>query len=190
MKNSSEAQRYAEPIIAAGKVGERHPTKPLYVEAAHPGLAGKVAADAERRANAKFKEAAALACEAAALQAEGRTEMHMHILGLAPTSKKGEGFCRCARVWDPLWAFCEEISAVAANGLDGHLDDGPGLNAAEAKVLAQELKRSIERDQWAKYIDRLHERAADMPDESRWLLPALREFAEFLEDCGGFQIWV
>ena len=117
--------------------------------------------------------------------------MGMDVLGIAPTSEKGDYFGLNVWGWHPLWGYCAEISDVAARVENGHSNDGDGLNAADAKLLAQELKRSIDNGQWASFIQRLNERAAETPGEPPYdaLLPKLLEFADFLEDCGGFKIW-
>ena len=85
-----------------------------------------------------------------------------------------------------------------------HTNDGDGLDSPDSKVLALVLRGAVESgrfDKWARKNGEWHEAEGDMPAHyemgktlvCRYGYYTNREhvlkFAEFLEHCGGFEMW-
>lgn len=80
--------------------------------------------------------------------------MGMDVYGVKPTAKEGEYFRNPAWFWRPLWNYCCIIGKdIIANPQIGWFNDGEGLTAGDALLLAKKLQESIDNgdcDQYAK----------------------------------------
>jgi len=154
--------------------------------------------------------------------------MGMDVYGNNPTSEKGEYFRNTVWWWHPLATYCEEVCGSTCGQCESwHSNDGDGLDAENAAVLASALLEEIESGRCAEWKERYEEELASLPDEecsicggtgyrqeppnvgpgdqkcngcdgvgSRrpwdthypFSVENVQEFAEFLQDCGGFKI--
>ena len=170
--------------------------------------------------------------------------MGMDVYGKKPKSPQGEYFRNNVWYWHPLWDFCQDNFAVARKVVNGHTNDGDGLNAADSKALGKGIFQMLNNGEAQKYIDERNERLSQLervtcylckgtgirtddigveagqptkelsPEQAivygrthgwcngcdgdgknepwetnyRLTLENLEEFANFLMDCGGFEI--
>lgn len=171
--------------------------------------------------------------------------MGMDVVGKKPTGAAGEYFRNNMWYWRPLWDWCMHIAPELLAEVNGHYNDGEGLDADGAAQLARIIRSHIDDGRAQQAIDQFNQAKAEvdrqdcnlcdatgirtdqvgidlgMPDKEleeslRILLGRDRgwcngcngeglrshliqnyhmdisnivEFAEFLEDCGGFEIW-
>lgn len=150
--------------------------------------------------------------------------MGMDVYGKNATSEKGQYFRNNCWWWRPLWNYCQSVSYVAQQVEYGQSNDGDGLNAEDAVLLAETLQAEIDSGRCLQYEQEYRDHLAALPDEECNLcngtgtrtdaivqgkcngcegkgsrrpwqthypfeVENVREFAEFLRDSGGFEIW-
>jgi len=159
--------------------------------------------------------------------------MGMDVYGRKPKNEKGEYFRNSVWYWHPLWDYCLKMHPkIAEKCKDGHSNSGDGLNASDAKRLANVIKKDLESGEAQLYHDmylryqallpkevcsicqgtKIHkyksvnnglaieeERICNNCDEKgmreSWMknypfsLDNLKEWQEFLDNCGGFNIY-
>lgn len=71
-------------------------------------------------------------------------QLGMDVIGMAPTSKTGEYFRASVWWWRPLWEYCLDVAPVARKVKHGQCNDSDGLNAADARRLAAQLRAKID----------------------------------------------
>lgn len=143
--------------------------------------------------------------------------MGMDVYGKKPKNEKGKYFRNNVWWWHPLWEYVEyAFPDIAEKVPYAHSNDGDGLNAKDSKLLALKLRKNLKDGKVAQYakereeiiklgkIEYLHNRKQqamlegkneeDLPKDFYWpeMYPFSEknvvEFAEFLENCGGFSI--
>lgn len=159
--------------------------------------------------------------------------MGMDLVGVFPSSEKGQYFRANIWYWRPLWGYIEEnFSDIACKVESPYTNEGYGLDADNSIILAQEIHRHVhgglakdyERNwnnriaalslidcsicngsgnrEWPEGITRewieqcngcnvCHGTGLERPFESwyHFSVEVLEEFSQFLEHCGGFEIW-
>jgi hypothetical protein len=91
--------------------------------------------------------------------------MGMDVYGNNPISEKGEYFRNNVWWWRPLWDFCEEIAPELVSGVQGHTNDGDGLDEEGAKALANILTISLSEGVVDTYEQKRNEYLASLPKE-------------------------
>jgi len=90
--------------------------------------------------------------------------MGMDVFGNEPATKAGEYFGKNCWNWRPLWDYCHDTAPelIDDNLHDaGHYNDGAGLDADDAKALADILQQRLDRGDTKQYKeDRLRLLAA------------------------------
>lgn len=149
--------------------------------------------------------------------------MGMDVYGKNATSEKGQYFRNNVWWWRPLWNYCLSVSYVAQQVEGGHYNNGDGLDADDAKMLAETLFAEINAGRTLQYEQEYTAFLKALPDEECDLCKGsgfrtdaivtgecngcqgkgqrrpwdthypfsvenVREFAEFLQDSGGFEI--
>ena len=121
--------------------------------------------------------------------------MGMDVFGLEPRSETGAYFRANVWYWHPLASFCEVLAPDITRHCEyWHSNDGRGLNDEHSRALSAALIGAIG-DGVVEGAIAAHEAfLAELPENAmeRWYgfdLATAREFAAFLADCGGFEIW-
>ncbi len=111
------------------------------------------------------------------------TKMGMDVYGKKPSSEAGKYFRNNIWWWHPLASYIVKRGPpeVTRKCRYWHSNDHDGLNAKDALKLAQWLRQEL--------ADGSCEAYADSLDEEAFSVENVREFAVFLEACGGFEIW-
>ncbi len=111
--------------------------------------------------------------------------MGMDIFGSNPTSEEGRYFRRNVWTWRPLAELVTELCPEETAACEfWQSNDGDGLDDAESKKLAERLCALLASGAVKTYCaNRAAEIAPYGVDETD-----VREFAEFLKECGGFAI--
>lgn len=91
--------------------------------------------------------------------------MGMDVYGKNARSEKGEYFRNNVWWWRPLWDYCQSVSYVAQQVAYGHSNDGDGLDAEDAVLLAETLQAEIDSGRCLEYETAYRARLAAMPDE-------------------------
>lgn len=65
--------------------------------------------------------------------------------------------------WRPLWDYCNTVAPHLCGKVNGHFNDGDGLDEEDALELAEILKGEIYSDATAKYEARYNARLAALP---------------------------
>jgi len=91
--------------------------------------------------------------------------MGMDVYGNNPISEKGEYFRNNVWWWRHLWDFCEEIATELTHGVQGHTNDGEGLDGGGAKALANILTTSLSEGVVDTYEQKRNEYLASLPKE-------------------------
>lgn len=133
--------------------------------------------------------------------------MGMDVNGKAPTSKEGEYFWASVWTWHPLWDLCCAVAPLVIGeetARDCQYNDGKGLDAEQAKLLADALERALEigiekvrvlRPSRSEAADAMMQMLGGSVNENArgsWyeLQPErIRVFVQFLRACGGFEVW-
>jgi hypothetical protein len=133
--------------------------------------------------------------------------MAMNVHGSNPDLKVGERFERNIWCWSALWGYCASISPEAASlGVDAYLNDGHGLDAKDAKKLAATLREELATDATKADVRAIEEFEVAPPTtpatealiatfhaavttRCHFSEQDVREFADFLEHSGGFEIY-
>ena len=79
--------------------------------------------------------------------------MGMDVIGVAPTSERGEYFRNNVWWWRPLWNYCCEVSEEARSVENGHTNDGDGLDGDGSIALAKALLAEINSGRTKAYQD-------------------------------------
>lgn len=91
--------------------------------------------------------------------------MAMDVIGNIPSSPLGKSFHKTNSAWFPLWAYCEEVFSKCKE-INGYVNDGRGLNDADAFQLAVILHREIQAGRTAEYAAAQAMRVSKLPNES------------------------
>jgi hypothetical protein len=131
----------------------------------------------------------------------------MDVYGNKPTAPEGRYFRRNVMAWSPLADFCLALAAEECRACTyWHANERDGLNAEQARRLAQRLEQLIVDGTAAGYIARRDSKLAAVPDVPcprcegtgkersvkglyRLDIRDVMEFAAFLKASGGFEIW-
>jgi len=144
--------------------------------------------------------------------------MGMDVYGKNPKNEKGKYFRNNVWWWHPLWEYVEHAFPDIAEKVEyAHSNDGDGLNAKDSKILATKLKKHIKDGKVADYskerqeaielgkiehLQQTKQKAIEEGKDEKELLKQeyywpehyhfnvenVAEFAEFLDNCGGFSI--
>lgn len=111
--------------------------------------------------------------------------MGMDVYGRDAKSEKGKYFRNNVWWWHPLWDYClSQYPTVTQGCKQGHTNDGDGLSAGNSKKLAKLIKRDLENGRAQKYADAYMDK-----DKYPFSIDNLKEWQEFLDNCGGFNIY-
>ena len=131
--------------------------------------------------------------------------MGMDAIGVAPTSGVGKWFCCNWWWWRPLSDFVRDVAPdITGACCNWDTNDGDGLNEDGAKWLAAAIRKAAasgKLEGWAKGHGEFIPAVTTGPEEDR--MPAHYRvdehyyfddetalgFADFLESCGGFELW-
>lgn len=107
--------------------------------------------------------------------------MGMDVFGKQPRSKTGEYFRNSIWWWHPLADYILENSPqeLTSKCRYWHSNDGDGLDDEDSKKLADHLQQ---------LIDSGHTAASAGRYGRCFSVDNVQEFADFLRDCGGFEI--
>jgi hypothetical protein len=120
--------------------------------------------------------------------------MGMDVYGKAPSSPKGEYFRNNVWWWRPLADYCLEVSPETTASCSGwHTNDGDGLGEKDSLELAADLRACLLSGTTLESERRRTAHLSVLPSESmeswyRFSEDNVREWVEFLESCGGFEI--
>lgn len=118
--------------------------------------------------------------------------MGMDVYGNEPTDANGEYFRNNVWWWRPLASYIEETHPeIAAHCESWHTNDGDGLNAEHSKSLAEKLRQDIISGRVSNYKKAKYSHEFHSDKVETWYQFSeenVKEFADFLEHCGGFQI--
>lgn len=143
--------------------------------------------------------------------------MGMDVYGKKPKNEKGKYFRNNVWWWHPLWDYIEyAFPEIASKVVYAHTNDGDGLGARDAKLLALKLRNNLKNGKVAEYekeyhqaveigkVQHLQQKQKELkqgssveedssqeyywPEYYKFDEENVREFAEFLENCGGFSI--
>ena len=93
--------------------------------------------------------------------------MGMDVMGKMPTSYKGEYFRNTIWYWGPLADYMVAVAPSIMNSVDGlYTNDGDGLNARDAVVLANVLDTEIRSGRTAKYAREFNAAKDATPSEN------------------------
>lgn len=70
--------------------------------------------------------------------------MGMDVFGNQPMNDKGEYFRNNVWWWRSLWEYCEEVAPELTSNVNGHFNDGDGLDEDGAVALSNRLFEEIE----------------------------------------------
>ena len=115
--------------------------------------------------------------------------MGMDVMGVDPVSERGAYFRRNIWGWHPLWTAVANIAPdIAQNVPLAHSNDGDGLDGEDSRRLADRLDEALNNGEADSYVRvvRAQCRANGLPEVLN--LDDLREFRDFLRECGGFRI--
>lgn len=145
--------------------------------------------------------------------------MGMDVYGRNPKNEKGEYFRNNVWWWSPLWEFCCDVDPTLQKRVPrGWFNDGDGLKTQTAcTALAKKLRHSIESGYAEFFIGQFEFEKNDIALENcsyckeqpandcsccggtgkakpiqssyRINLENINKFVDFLENCGGFEIW-
>jgi hypothetical protein len=91
--------------------------------------------------------------------------MGMDVYGNNPISERGEYFRNNVWWWRPLWDFCQEVAPELVSDVQGHTNDGDGLDEEGAKALANILTISLAEGVVDTYEVKRKEYLASLPKE-------------------------
>lgn len=119
--------------------------------------------------------------------------MGMDVNGKAPTTEAGKYFSNNVWWWHPLWDYCCEVAPDIIDSKlakSGHYNDGAGLDAHGAGLLAVRLRELIVKGEVAEYAARYQREQEAEGVDQRYPFDAtnVAKFAAFLEASGGFEI--
>ena len=120
--------------------------------------------------------------------------MGMDVYGNEPRNETGEYFRRNVWGWRPLADYITEMHPEEAKGCAyWHSNDGDGLDAEGSVVLAEALDDAIVDGRVNRWFDERKKQAGSYSEDdiSTWYyynVDSVREFSDFLRNCGGFRI--
>lgn len=119
--------------------------------------------------------------------------MGMDVYGINPTNEDGQYFRNNVWWWHPLWEYCCVVSSKANSVINGHSNDGDGLNEQDSKALAETLLSEINKGYTKIYQESFENERGEHNQEnwSSWYsfsVDNVEKFANFLANCGGFEI--
>jgi hypothetical protein len=123
--------------------------------------------------------------------------MGFDIYGLCPDSEVGRYFGRNFVGWPMLWDYCASVSPITEKVKMAYTNDGDGLDAVDALQLAKALQDEITSGRCEAVFTAAEfgqpRRRQQNPFEScedhvKARVQNIREFAIFLQHCGGFEI--
>ena len=135
--------------------------------------------------------------------------MGMDLFGTAPETEAGRLFAANAHWWPPLAEMVHQADeATARRCPTWWMNDGEGLDRADSKTLGRALRQAVEKGTVGETVRRNEaawQEAEETPQRdvpARWETRDERgnprtgmnrqktlELADFLENCGGFEIW-
>ena len=89
--------------------------------------------------------------------------MGMDVIGKNPASETGEYFRNNVWAWRPLWNYCSEVAPDLLASINGHYNDGEGLNSRSARDLAERLDTEVTSGRTAVYEQAYNDRLATLP---------------------------
>lgn len=92
--------------------------------------------------------------------------MGMDVFGVQPIDKTGEYFRNNVWWWRPLWNYCCEVAPELCSHVNGHMNDGDGLNAEDAKALGEKLMLELWEGRTAQFAKDYMASLADLPREN------------------------
>ncbi len=92
--------------------------------------------------------------------------MGMDVYGTKPSDPMGEYFRNSVWGWRPLWNYCEAVAPHLTAKVNGHTNDGDGLNAEAALELGILLANEIDTGKTHSYKLGYDEFIAKLPEES------------------------
>jgi hypothetical protein len=139
--------------------------------------------------------------------------MGMDVYGVNPSNETGEYFRNTAWSWDPLWAYVCEVCPDLLTSKDmtlGEYNAGHKISAKKAKAVGQRLLKLVSTGKVQAYArsrrkgrrtgagesgsasllaaSKVAKALGVRPDEPRFTVRNVREFAEFCLASGGFEI--
>jgi hypothetical protein len=134
--------------------------------------------------------------------------MGMDVCGKKPTTEEGKYFRNSIWFWLPLADYMYEVTPTITAKCNWELNDGDGLDEADALALAQALDAEILSGRCSAYAS-ANKGATNFSDRERSVMALSRElgrgtgippsrpfsvenveaFVTFLRGCGGFVIW-
>jgi hypothetical protein len=89
--------------------------------------------------------------------------MGMDVIGKNPASETGEYFRNNVWFWRPLWNYCLEVAPDLCAAVNGHYNDGEGLDADDARTLGIRLQAEIDAGRTAAYEAEYNAYLASLP---------------------------
>ena len=89
--------------------------------------------------------------------------MGMDVMGLEPSSERGEYFRNNVWYWRPLWDYCLTVAPELCADVEGHFNDGDGLDEEGALELAAILRRELKNGNTEKYKEAYYAELALIP---------------------------
>lgn len=89
--------------------------------------------------------------------------MGMDVYGQKPNTKEGEYFRNNVWYWRPLWDYCCDIAPNLVGSVNGHMNDGDGLDEDDAIMLAEILDMEIATGRTEKYENAYNKRVSELP---------------------------
>ena len=132
--------------------------------------------------------------------------MGMDIFGIMPRSEKGIELHGNHEWWREIADYCHRVAPELCKSCrHWYTNDGDGLNEVSAVALAKILRASINDhtiEDYARALVAVDERTTKRGEIAEMepfveseaaadfaFLKKIAKFADFLEDCGGFEIW-
>jgi hypothetical protein len=108
--------------------------------------------------------------------------MGMDVIGKNPRSEVGSYFGNNIWRWSSLAEYvCWVAPDIASKCTRWHSNDGDGLSEADSRMLANILQIEIDSGRTGAYPPRIAKYPLSVEN--------VQEFANFLDACGGFEIW-
>ena len=118
--------------------------------------------------------------------------MGMDVIGVNPTSKKGEYFRNNVWWWHPLWEYCSVVAPdICKKVIHAHSNDGDGLDEDDSKALAKLLIASLKNGDADDYISQREQYLAGLPtDTCKWCRgTGMRQWYEKKDGEGCRAVW-
>ena len=89
--------------------------------------------------------------------------MGMDVYGDNADEEVGEYFRRNVWGWRPLWDYIKEVHGDLVEGVEGHTNDGDGLDETNSLKLSNRLKIDLSTGKVAKYVEDRNKAIAELP---------------------------